>query len=232
MKKGLEKLKNISRKNLIIALVCAAVILAAAALIIHFSTRVTNDSYANCSLGDVNGDGYINAADALLIIESNANDNLLFENQKKLADVNLDGNVNSSDSLILMQYIVGEIRSIPFDETQALSTGKQNGEAEKGKELFTVQILNKWNNGDGTFSYQINCAYKNLSQSAVNSWNGHIIVNRSTKITKSWGCTCKSKSKELTVSGKEGIPAGSTAACGFIVTASEGLTVSSVEIGK
>lgn len=231
MKKGLEKLKNISRKNLIIILVCAAVIFAAAALIIHFSTRVTNDSYENCSLGDIDGNGYINAADALLIIESNADDSLLFENQKKHADVNLDGTVNSSDSLILMRYIVGEIRSIPFDDTQALSTGKQNGEAEKDKELFTVQILNKWNNGNGTFSYQINCAYRNSGKTPIDSWNGRILFNLGTKVTKSWGCTCKSKSKELTVSGKD-IPSGSSAACGFIVTASEGLTINSVEIGK
>ena len=232
MKKVLEKIKNIGEKKLIIILVCTAVIFAAAALIIHFTTRVTNDSYADCSIGDVNGDGFINAADSLLIIESNADENLLFENQKRLADVNLDGIVNSSDSLILMRYIVGEIRSIPFDDTQGIiSSGRQSGEAEKGKELFTVQILNKWNNGNGTFSYQINCAYKNLEKTPVDSWSGQIVFNRNTKITKTWGCTCRSKSKEVTVSGK-GIPAGSTAACGFIVISAEELTVNSVSIGK
>lgn len=225
MKKGI---KNINRKKLIIILVALAVVLAAAALIVHLSTRLTNESYVNCSLGDVNGDGYINALDSMLIIDSTTDDKLLFESQKKLADVNEDGVVNSSDSLILMRYIVGEIKSIPYDDTAEPKPDKSSlkAEAEKDATKFAAQIKNEWDNGDGTHSYQIDCVVKNKS-SEITNWNVEIIFSGKATITKKWNCEAKSKSGIVTLTGD-----GTSEDCGFIVTARSGLAIKSVEINN
>ena len=223
MKKGIKK---INRKKWIIILVAVAVVLAAAALIVHLTTRLTNESYVNCSLGDVNGDGYINALDSMLIIDSTTDDELLFESQKKLADINEDGIVNSSDSLILMRYIVGEIKSIPYDDTAEPKPDKASlkAETEKDGTKFAAQIKNEWDNGDGTHSYQIDCKIENKS-GANKNWNAEIILSKSAKITKKWNCDINSKSGIITLTGD-----GTSEDCGFIVTARNGLAIKSVAI--
>ena len=225
MKKGIKKL---NKKKWIIILVAVAVVLAAAALIVHFTTRLTNESYVNCSLGDVNGDGYINALDSMLIIDSTTDEKLLFESQKKLADVNEDGIVNSSDSLTLMRYIVGEIKSIPYDDTTEaqVSKAKLSAEVEKNGTKLSVKIKNEWDNGDGTHSYQLDCKIENKSGNNV-PWNAEMVLSKKAKITKKWNCEANSKSGIITLSGD-----GKSEECGFIVTAQNGLMIKSVEINK
>ena len=52
-----RKKKKLNTKKIIIILLSLAILFSALAVIIHFTTRVTNESYANCAVGDVNGDG-------------------------------------------------------------------------------------------------------------------------------------------------------------------------------
>lgn len=230
-----KRRKKNRKKTLIIILVCAAVVLAASAVIVHFATRVTNESYANCSIGDVNGDGYINAIDSLLIIESTTDGSLLFENQKKLADVNNDGEVNSSDSLILLRYTVGEIDSIPYDDSapgaQGIKTPVRFVETESNNLKFSADIENKWKNTDGSYSYQVSCKLKNSGQAVVMNWQTAVKFSGKTEITKEWDCKCTSKSGTVTIDG-DYIYAMTESTFGFIVKGHEGLSIDSVSINK
>ena len=220
------------KKKIIAILIAAAVLFAVIALIIHHTTKLTNDSYENCAMGDVDGDGYISASDALLVIKSMNDTNLLFENQKLHADVNHDGEVSSADALILLRYSIGEISSI----SEGSSTSKDKNESADGRSvkiendrsLTTVQILNEWDNGDGTHSYQFGITVKNTSDEEIDFWSADILLNGPSELSKNWDCNCRINSDEISVNG-EAVSVESAAVCGFIVTAPNGLTIKEVK---
>ncbi|MFN6433060.1 dockerin type I domain-containing protein [Eubacterium callanderi] len=60
-------------------------------------------------LGDVNGDGAITSADALLALQASVGKGDLTEKQTLAADVDHDKKVTSSDALLILQYSVGKI---------------------------------------------------------------------------------------------------------------------------
>ena len=62
-------------------------------------------------IGDINADGKINSADALLVLQSSTGVITLTDTQKLLADVNEDGKINSTDALLILQYATGKITS-------------------------------------------------------------------------------------------------------------------------
>ncbi len=62
-------------------------------------------------IGDINADGKINSADALLVLQSSTGIITLTDTQKLLADVNEDGKINSTDALLILQYATGKITS-------------------------------------------------------------------------------------------------------------------------
>lgn len=64
---------------------------------------------SSTTLGDVNKDGKINSADALLVLQSSVGSINLDSEKKTLADVNRDGKVNSADALKILQFSVGSI---------------------------------------------------------------------------------------------------------------------------
>ena len=63
------------------------------------------------SLGDVNGDGKVNSADALMVLKSSAGKTVLSANQAKEADVTGDGKVNAADALEILKYASGSLTS-------------------------------------------------------------------------------------------------------------------------
>ena len=69
-------------------------------------------------LGDVNGDGRVNAVDSALILQLVAGliDDLPYMNN---ADVNLDGDVNAIDSALILQFTAGIIPTLPPPGTAA-----------------------------------------------------------------------------------------------------------------
>lgn len=69
---------------------------------------VTNHEI-NMSIGDINNDGLIGYADAVLILQSDSDILELSESQKIAADVNNDGIVNYSDAVQILRYDAGLI---------------------------------------------------------------------------------------------------------------------------
>ncbi len=223
-------LKKINKKVLIIALVVVAIICAAVALIFNKTTELTNDSYANCALGDVNGDGYINSNDALIIDKFKNKEIELFETQQKNADVNLDSAIDDKDAEIILKYAIGALRKLPLT-----SDGNNAGFSENDKLLqslteqadSTVQIVNSWDNGDGTYSYQLNVSVKNLSDSRLRGWSTKITLSEDVEKSKSWDCDCEVIGKVITIEG-ESIPEETATVCGVIVKAPQNLKLLSI----
>ncbi len=77
----------------------------------HFTCNTTLKFKVNSSSqkGDVNKDGRINSADALLVLQYSVGNAKLSSEQITLADVNNDKRVNSADALKILQYAVGQI---------------------------------------------------------------------------------------------------------------------------
>lgn len=73
--------------------------------------NVIDDPYGGYALGDVNGDGKINATDALLVLRSFAKKITLTPEQTLRADVNRDNKVNATDALKILRYFAKKITS-------------------------------------------------------------------------------------------------------------------------
>ncbi len=74
--------------------------------------NMTLESKKSLSLGDVNSDGSVDIADALIISRYDVELAKLDKNQLTVADVNKDGSVNIADALIISRYDVGLIDKI------------------------------------------------------------------------------------------------------------------------
>ena len=220
--------KKLNTKKIIIILLSLAILFSALAVIIHFTTRVTNESYANCAVGDVNGDGKIDPADATLVIKYMVNQENLFSNQ-----INLDGDVNSLDALLILRYSIGDISSIPYDEEKEMllnGSYRSKRTVKGGSFTSTVQIVNEWDNNDGTHSYQVNLTVRNDSDTDSDSWKADVAFDKEIiSLTKSWDCNSFVEEQSITLGGEE-IAAGETATCGFIFTAEDNIALTNLTV--
>ena len=66
-------------------------------------------------LGDVDGDGKINARDAKLIMQYFTKKITLTEEQQKRAEVSGDGKINARDAKLIMQYFTKKIDKFPVE---------------------------------------------------------------------------------------------------------------------
>ena len=63
----------------------------------------------NITVGDVNGDGKINTADAVFVLKYAAGMIQLDEKQLTAGDCNRDGNINTADAVLILKYAAGMI---------------------------------------------------------------------------------------------------------------------------
>ena len=79
----------------------------------HFSVYIlTTEESTSVSLGDVNGDGIIDAADAVMIQRYDSGLTTLTDEQLAAADVNADGLVDAADAVKIQRYDAGLIASL------------------------------------------------------------------------------------------------------------------------
>ncbi|MBR3836177.1 MAG: dockerin type I repeat-containing protein [Clostridia bacterium] len=225
------KLTKKNKKFIIIGLVAVAVICAVVAIIISQATKLTNESYANCAVGDINGDGFINTEDALIIEKFSKSDIELFETQQKNADVNLDGKIDRTDAEWILKYTTGLIRKLPVtgdgDVNAPISNNDKLIRHKSADAETTVKVVNSWSNGDGTYSYQLNISVRNLKDSRLKGWKTTIVADDMLEKSKSWDCECVVKDKTIVIEG-EAIPTETVGVCGVIVKSAEDLAFESV----
>jgi len=56
------------------------------------------------TIGDVNGDGEVDIADAILIMKHDAGVTVIDQTLKMLGDVNQDGEIDIADAILIMKY--------------------------------------------------------------------------------------------------------------------------------
>lgn len=223
------KITKKNKKIIIIALVVVAIIGAVLAIVISQATKITNESYANCAIGDINGDGYINTSDSLIIQKFMKSQVELFETQQKNADVNLDGKIDSTDAELILGYTTGTVRKLPVtsDSNSYSSDNSKLVKHKTEKAETTVKIVNKWANGDGKYSYQLNISTRNLKDSRLKGWETTITASGKVELSKSWDCECEIEENKIIITG-DSIPAETVGVCGVIVTGPENLKLESV----
>lgn len=228
-KEVLNKKKITDKKLIIVFLVGIAILLAAVAVIVHFSTKVTNDSYIDCAIGDVDGNGFINSGDNLLVQKHLNGTGELFESQQKNADVNLDGKLDKLDMELIQMYATGQIAKLPYTgEEDKTENRKENAIDFKDEKVeSSVQIENSWSNGDGTYSYQLKVTMDNIDDSKLRNWETKVKLSEKAKIIKSWDCESEMQDDTVVITG-ESISSESTMNCGVIVTAPENMKIVSI----
>ena len=98
------------------ALKCIISAILAGALINCYISSIAQTAYKEETVykaGDVNGDGAVNAADALLVLQCAVGKADFDFPQKKAADVNRNGVVEAADALLILQHTVGKITHFP-----------------------------------------------------------------------------------------------------------------------
>ena len=99
-----EGVATVSRTGIVTALSVGETTIRATSVDGNHSAEVTVTVTAAPQLGDVNGDGYIDSADAMLCLRSAVGLKKLTEEQKSAADVNKDGFVDAGDAIKILRY--------------------------------------------------------------------------------------------------------------------------------
>ena len=104
---------SVSRTGIVTAVSVGTTKIHATSVDGNHSVEVTVTVTAAPQLGDVNGDGYIDSADAMLCLRSAVGLKKLTEEQKSAADVNKDGFVDAGDAIMILRYdakLIGSLK--------------------------------------------------------------------------------------------------------------------------
>lgn len=101
---GDDSIASVSRTGIVTAVSVGTTKIHATSVDGNHSAEVTVTVTAAPQLGDVNGDGYIDSADAMLCLRSAVGLTELTAEQKSAADVNKDGFVDAGDAIKILRY--------------------------------------------------------------------------------------------------------------------------------
>ena len=104
---------SVSRTGIVTAVSVGTTKIHATSVDGNHSAEVTVTVTAAPQLGDVNGDGYIDSADAMLCLRSAVGLTELTAEQKSAADVNKDGFVDAGDAIMILRYdakLIGSLK--------------------------------------------------------------------------------------------------------------------------
>ena len=109
-----EGVATVSRTGIVTALSVGETTIRATSVDGNFYAEITVTVTAKAQLGDVNGDGYIDSADAMLCLRYSVGlAKELTEEQKSAADVNKDGFVDAGDAIMILRYdakLIGSLK--------------------------------------------------------------------------------------------------------------------------
>lgn len=95
---------SVSRTGIVTAVSVGTTTIRATSVDGNHSAEITVTVTPSAELGDVNGDGYIDSADAMLCLRYSVGLEELSEEQEKAADVNKDGFVDAGDAIKILRY--------------------------------------------------------------------------------------------------------------------------------
>lgn len=99
-----DSIATVSRTGIVTALHVGTTTIRATSVDGNHSAEITVTVTPSAELGDVNGDGYIDSADAMLCLRSAVGLTELTAEQKSAADVNKDGFVDAGDAIKILRY--------------------------------------------------------------------------------------------------------------------------------